>query len=410
MRSEESDWDAVIIGAGAAGLLAAIRASERGRRVLVIEKNPRPGAKILMSGGGRCNLTHDTDARGIAATFGPPGRFLHSALTAFGPRDIITLMESEGVPTRTEEGGKVFPLGGKSSDVLEALLRYLRRGACAIAIGEPVKDLSRDGDGFLLSTSRRTLRCGRVVVTTGGRSYPACGTTGDGYRWARALRHTVAPPRPALVPVTVKVPWVRELRGLSIPDADVRVTEAPGGRPLARSRGAILFAHFGLSGPAILDVSRAVRCPGLALECDLLPGLPVPDIEGLLRKAASSSGKKKVEGVFPEVLPRRLGEVLTRKAGLPLGRKAAELTKDERVRFVESIKRLRLPLSGTLGFDRAEVTAGGVALDEVDPRSMESRVVPGLFFAGEMLDLDGPVGGYNLQAAFSTGWAAGANV
>ncbi len=407
MTPDESRWDAVVIGAGASGLLAAIRAAERGRRVLLLEKNPRPGAKILMSGGGRCNLTHDTDARGIAAAFGPPGRFLHSALAAFGPKETVALVESEGVPTRAEEGGKVFPAGGKASDVLEALLRRLRRGPCAVALDEPAMDLARDGDGFRLATPRRTLRCGRVVVTTGGRSYPACGTTGDGYRWVRALGHAVVPPRPALVPVTAKVPWIRDLRGLAVPDAEVRVMAARGGKPLARSRGAILFAHFGLSGPAVLDVSRAVGGPGLVLECDLLPGLSLPALDGFLRDAASASGKKKVEGVLPEALPRRLGEALAGRAGLPPGRKAAELTKDERGRLVESIKRLRLPVSGTLGFERAEATAGGVSLDEVDPRSMESRIVPGLFLAGEMLDLDGPIGGYNLQAAFSTGWAAG---
>jgi len=210
--------------------------------------------------------------------------------------------------------------------------------------------------------------------------------------------------------VTAKASWIRDLRGVAVPDAEVRVTGAPGGKPPARSRGAVLFAHFGLSGPAVLDVSRAVGGPGLVLECDLLPDLSAPTLDGLLRDAASASGKKKVEGVLTEALPRRLAEALAGRAGLPPGRKAAELTKDERGCLVESIKRLCIPVSGTLGFERAEVTAGGVSLSEVDPRSMESRIVPGLFLAGEVLDLDGPIGGYNLQAAFSTGWAAGGSV
>lgn len=406
-----SRLDAVVIGAGAAGMIAAIRAAERGRRVLLLEKNPRPGAKILLSGGGRCNLTHDTDARGIAAAFGPPGRFLHSALAAFGPRDIVALVEAEGVPTRAEEGGKIFPSRGGAVDVLEAFLRRLGRSGCDVAPGEPLEDLARDGAAFRLSTPRRTLRADRVVVTTGGRSYPACGTTGDGYRWARTLGHTVVPPRPALVPVTVDAPWVPGLRGIAVADAVVRATAPPRRKPLAESRGAVLFAHFGLSGPAVLDVSRAVSGHAdpraLVLECDLLPDLPAPEIEGRLRGAVATSGKQRIGGLLPESLPRRLGEALAKRAGVPPARKAAELTKDERGRLVDSIKRLRLPVTGTLGFDRAEVTAGGVALGEVDPRSMESRLVPGLFFAGEVLDLDGPIGGYNLQAAFSTGWAAG---
>jgi hypothetical protein len=246
-----------------------------------------------------------------------------------------------------------------------------------------------------------------VVLTTGGRSYPACGTTGDGYRWVRALGHTVTPPRPALVPLTTKDPWVRGLKGIAVPDAEVRVTDAPGGKPRARGRGAMLFAHFGLSGPAVLDVSRVVGGPGLALDCDLLPGTPVPALDEHLRTAASSSGNKKVEGILAEVLPRRLAAALVERAGLPPGRKTAELARDERARLVGVLKRLHLPVSGNLGFDRAEVTAGGVALGEVDPRTMESRIVPGLFIAGEMLDVDGPIGGYNLQAAFSTGWVAG---
>ncbi len=414
MDSDGSLWDAIIIGAGAAGLFAAIRASERGRRVLILEKNRRPGAKILMSGGGRCNLTHDTDARGIAAAFGPPGRFLHSALAAFGPKEVEALLASEGIPTRTEEGGKVFPASGRASDVLEAFLRRLRRGTGVVALEEVVKELARDGAGFRLATSRRTLRSGRVVVTTGGLSYPGCGTTGDGYRWGRAFGHAIEPLRPALVPVTAGAPWIRELQGVAVPDAVVRVTAEAGGKPLARSRGAILFAHFGLSGPAVLDVSRAVSAregpPGVALECDLLPDVSASDLDGMLRKASSASGKKHVAGILPGTLPRRMGRILAIRAGVPPDRRAAELGREERARLVDSVKRLRLSVSGTLGFGRAEVTAGGVSLGEVDSRSMESLLVPGLFFAGEVLDLDGPVGGYNLQAAFSTGWAAGGAV
>src|SRR5947209_9093230 len=252
----DSDWDVVVVGAGAAGLMAAIRAAEAGRRVLLLEKNRRAGVKILMSGGTRCNLTHDTDERGIVEAFGANGKFLHSALAALGVRDLIELFEAEGVATKVEETGKVFPVSNRATDVLGALLRRLQRSGATLALEEPLLDLRRSEVGFTLLTPKRTLHAGRVVLTTGGQSYPGSGTTGDGYRLAAQFGHTIIPPRPALVPVTTSAPWVAELRGLTLPDVAVRVLD--GEAVLGRRRGSLLFAHFGLSGPVVLDVSRAV--------------------------------------------------------------------------------------------------------------------------------------------------------
>jgi predicted Rossmann fold flavoprotein len=408
----ESPWEVIVIGAGAAGLLAAAHAAERGRRTLLLEKNRKAGVKILMSGGTRCNLTQATDNRGIVEAFGPPGQFLHSALAALSVDDTIAFFESEGVPTKVEETGKVFPVSNRASDVLAALLRRLQRSGATMALEEPLLDWQPSETGFLLTTSRRTLCTRRVILTTGGQSYPGCGTTGDGYRLAGGLGHSIIPPRPALVPITSGAAWLAELRGITLPDVTVRVLE--GQASLAARRGSLLFAHFGLSGPVVLDVSRVVSGhaqPGtLVLEIDLLPGMPEADLGEFLRRQSASAGKRLLAGVLPEPVPRRLAEAVLVQAGLPAERTAAALSRDHRNVLVQQLKHLRLPVTGTLGFAKAEVTAGGIALEEVDSRSLESKLMPGLFLAGEVLDLDGPIGGYNFQAAWSTGWLAGSQV
>ncbi len=405
----ESSWDVVVVGAGAAGLLAAIHAAERGRRTLLLEKNRRPGVKILMSGGTRCNLTHATDNRGIVEAFGPPGRFLHSALAALGVQETIDLFEAEGVATKVEETGKVFPVSNKAADVLDALLRRLNRSGASLALELPLRDLQRDGDGFTLATPQGLARTPQVILTTGGRSYPGSGTTGDGYGLAAQFGHTIRPPRPALVPITVAAPWVAGLRGVTLPDAGVRVLEA--GRCLAARRGSLLFAHFGLTGPVVLDVSRVVsghaRPEALRLEVDLLPARREAELDESLRTEALASGKKLLAGILPPEVPRRLAETVLALAGLTPDRKAAGLSRADRQRLVQTMKHLDVPVRGTLGFEKAEVTAGGVALEEVDSRTMRSKREPNLLIAGEVLDLDGPIGGYNFQAAFSTGWLAG---
>lgn len=314
-----ASWDVAVIGAGAAGLLAAIRAAELGRRTLLLEKNRKPGVKILMSGGTRCNLTHATDNRGIVEAFGPSGRFLHSALAALSVQDTVVLFEGEGVPTKVEETGKIFPVSNKAADVLDALLRRLRRSGAVLALSEPVRELRRTDAGlYSLTTPGRVVTARRVVVTTGGRSYPGCGTTGDGYGMAAAFGHTIVPPRPALVPVKVSAPWVAELRGVTVPDAAVRVLDA--GKVLAARRGSLLFAHFGLSGPVVLDVSGAVtrhpRPESLALEIDWLPAVKEPVLDEHLRTESLVSGKKQLAAVLAAQLPWRLGDALVTVAGM----------------------------------------------------------------------------------------------
>ncbi|MBA4066963.1 MAG: aminoacetone oxidase family FAD-binding enzyme [Isosphaera sp.] len=405
------DWDAVVLGAGAAGLMAATRAAERGRRVLLLEKGKKAGVKILMSGGTRCNITHDCDARGIVAAFGPNGKFLHSALAQLGPRETVAFFEAEGVATKVEETGKVFPVSDRAVDVLDALLRRLARSGATLALNEPAREVLPHPDGgFWVVTPSRTVTAEKVLVTTGGRSYPGCGTTGDGYAFATRFGHTVHPQRPALVPLTVQPAWVGDLRGVTLPDVNLKVV-GPEGKPLDARRGSLLFAHFGLTGPAPLDVSRAVSgypAPAtLGLELDLLPGEPEPALDEWVRTETAANGRQLLAGVMSAKVTRRVADQVLALSGLPAGRTAAALAKADRQKLVAGVKRLRLPVRGTLGFEKAEVTAGGVSLDEVDSRTMRSKRQAGLYFAGEVLDLDGWIGGYNFQAAWSTGWLAG---
>ena len=420
----QTDWDVIVVGAGAAGLLAGVRAAERGRRTLLLEKNERAGVKILMSGGTRCNLTHATDARGIVDAFGPSGRFLHSALASLNPQELVQLIETEGVATKVESTGKIFPVSNRARDVLDALLRRLERSSCRLELGAPVLNIERSVSGFRVNTPQAALTTAKVIVTTGGQSYPGCGTTGDGYRWGAELGHTIIRPRPALVPVTVAAAWIPPLSGLTLPDVAVRVIEldqatGQGGgkaktRALAQRRGSFLFTHFGLSGPVVLDVSREItghpHPHSLALECDFLPESSTTDLEEWLKSQTTASGGKPLSAVLAARLPRRLAETLLELLEQPLDRRLAELDKGFRARLVTTMKQPRIPVTGTMGFKKAEVTAGGIPLDEVDSRTMESKRVSGLFLAGEVLDLDGPIGGYNFQAAFSTGWLAGESV
>jgi len=424
--------DLAILGAGAAGLMAAISAAERGARVVLLEKNRRPGVKILMSGGTRCNLTnarglHDLrgvsgpvdpaydpgqsrGARSIQAAFGPEGgKFLGPALRAFDASRTVEFFESAGVAAKIEGNGKVFPVSDRATDVLAALTARMERSGATLRRECPALGIETVADGFEIRVPNEVVAARRVIVAVGGQSYPGCGTTGDGYAIAQRFGHTVVATRPALVPLRVDADWVTGLKGLTVPDVIASV-QAPGGPVVLSRREALLFAHFGLTGPAILDVSRAVarhEGPGrLDLVLDFAPDWKPEALEQTLQ-TASRAARKPVVGVIPVDLPRRLIEALMMAATVPVERVGPELSREERKRLVGVLKGLRLPVAGTLGFAKAEVTSGGVKLAEVDSRTLESKLQPGLFFIGEVLDLDGLIGGYNFQAAWSTGWLAG---
>ena len=431
MRDLGEWFDLAVLGAGAAGLFAAIRAGETGKRVILVEKNRRPGVKILMSGGTRCNLTNARGlrnlrvvsgpidpiydprealgARSIMAAFGENGKFLAPSLRSLSVESTVAFFEGEGVPTKVEGNGKVFPVSDKATDVLDAIVRRLGRSGAVLVTNRAVTGVEPIDGGFAVMATGGTVQARKVVVAVGGQSFPGCGTTGDGYAIARRFGHAIVEPRPALVPLSLDADWVPGLRGLTIPDLVASIRNKAG-KVLLQRREAMLFAHFGLTGPAILDVSRAVaRHDGvdrLDLVLDFLPDATSESIEEALRDAARA-GKRAVAGLLPDVIPRRLAEILLRSASIPLDRTGPELSKEERRRLVHALKSLSIPVTGTIGFAKAEVTSGGVSLAEVDPETLESRLHPGLHFAGEVLDLDGLIGGYNFQAAWSMGWLVG---
>ncbi len=410
-------WPVVVVGAGAAGLLAATRSAERGHNTLLLEKSAKPGVKILMSGGTRCNVTHATDRQGIADAFPrEQARFLRSPLAALGPDEVVDLLAAEGLATKVESTGKVFPVTDRALDVQRAFVRRLDRAGARLSLRQGVASIERLGSRFRLITATGALEAQRVILASGGQSYPGCGTTGDGYTWARQLGHSIVPPRPALVPLKTSTPWSHALSGITLDDVAVSLapqstSEIPSPKPIAQRRGSLLFTHVGLSGPVVLDLSRDFTAQrsnhGWRVLCDFIPGVRDDHLLDILKNLA---GKKQVASVPAQYLPKRVVEALFQLASIRLDQTAAEFSKADRARLIDHLKRCPLDITGTLGMAKAEVTAGGIALDEVDSRTMASRICHGLYVVGEVLDIDGPIGGYNFQAAFSTGWLAGESV
>lgn len=401
--------------------MAAASSARIGRRVLLLEKNKKFGVKILMSGGTRCNITHNCDSREIVKAFGRGGKFLHSALAALSPDEVVALFESLGVATKVESTGKVFPVSNRAIDVRDALVRFAEAENATLQNLSPVTDIVNKSGVFDVQTCGAVLQSRSIILTTGGLSFPGCGTTGDGYAWAKAFGHSIVDTVPALTPLLSNCQWANELKGITIDPTAVTIKgTAPAGskkqKPLAQTAGSFLFTHFGFSGPAAMDVSREVaRHPNrkqLRLECDFLPGQKQQQLLDQLQRAKKDGGAKSVlrtvQELWPE-FPKRLIESWLGEANVDGSLRLAELSAGRLNALVEQVKRSAFPLQGTLGYEKAEVTAGGVTLKEVNSSTMESKLCPGLYFAGEILDLDGPIGGFNFQAAWSTGWLAGMN-
>jgi predicted Rossmann fold flavoprotein len=413
----QRSWDVIVAGAGAAGLWAAANAARRGRRTLLLEKSRKTGVKILMSGGTRCNLTHDTTWRGIADAFGHrQGRFLKFALASLPPGEVVREFRDWGVATKVEDTGKVFPCSDRAITVRDALLQRARHSGVRILNPLPVRHVEKSATGFSVQTDDGPFDCQSLILTTGGQSYPGCGTTGDGYAWLQQLGHTIVTPRPALTPLRITEAWVRDLAGVTIPDTGLQLHVHNG--PVSRRdaerlgcRGSFLFTHQGCSGPAAMNLSRGVTDPrynsAKSLICDWLPAMDEEALRSRLASQKEQAGGRQVGNFLGLLLPRSLALAICQQAAVDYGKPLAEVSRHDRSRLMEQLKRCRLPVAGTLGFAKAEVTAGGVALDEVDPRTMASRLIHGLYLAGEILDVDGPIGGYNFQAAFSTGALAG---
>ncbi|GAB4149662.1 MAG: aminoacetone oxidase family FAD-binding enzyme [Planctomycetota bacterium] len=386
--------------------MAARCAAGRGRRTLLLERNRSPGLKILISGGGRCNLTTTRTGRDLEDEYGPRrGTFLRHALRQFPPARLVEMFEDAGVPLREEDLDKVFPCSQRARDILDALLRMVGQAGAVVRTGTCVSSLRRDGN-WIVETPGGELRAESVVLATGGLSYPKTGSRGDGHRWLLSLGHTLTRTVPALAPILVEESWVRELSGIVLPAAEIAILDRAS-RVARLRRRPILFTHFGLSGPAPMDLSGDIEEQGgrAVLEIDFVPDSSRKDLEERWLEAARTSGRRAVEAALPPDLPERLRRALASVHGVrgPL----ASVSRADRRRILDGLKATRIHATGTRGFAHAEVTRGGVELSEVDARTMGSLVLPGLFLCGEILDVDGPIGGFNFQAAFATGRLAG---
>lgn len=416
-RGADGALDVVVVGAGAAGLWCAWRAAALGCDVLVLEKTERTGTKILASGGTRCNLTTTLDGAGAGRLFGPKGmRFLRHAFRLLPPSAVREAFHGLGVPTVEAPLEKVFPQSHRARDVRDALEAAARGAGARFALGAGVVGLAPEGDGWRLDVEGQdSLFARRVVLAVGGQSYPRTGTTGDGYRWLAQLGLSVVPPVPALAPLVSPAEWVRALAGIAVQEVEVRHGDGAG-VPLGSRRRPVVFSHAGLSGPGAMDLAEPVARSAVEgrtreLLLDFLPDLGAADLERALIERASKGGQvrlvRALEEYLPEPLPKRLlaavlaqGEVHREDVVL------AQLSRPQRQELVRALKGLRVPVSGTTGYDHAEVTAGGLALEEVDPGSARVKSRPGLFAVGELLDLQGPIGGLNFQAAFALGEVA----
>ncbi|MEC9048090.1 MAG: NAD(P)/FAD-dependent oxidoreductase [Planctomycetota bacterium] len=399
----------LVVGGGAAGLMAAFQAAARGRRTVLLEKNQRPGLKILISGGGRCNLTTTREGPDLEAQYGKRrGRFLRHALRSFPPAALRAFIEDAGVPLREEDLEKLFPVSQKAKDVVDALLRRCLDVGVQLVREAPASEVALGGERFVVATPRGRFTAPSVVLATGGLSYPRTGATGDGYAWCRAFGHTITATFPALAPLRVDEAWVHDLQGIVLDGVDIACLGADGKETLRRRRP-ILFTHKGLSGPAPMDLAGDVEEQRGAAQArfDFAPESHREQLEQEWLAAAKEHGARRVDSLLPRRLPERMRAALVAASGASAETTLAGLPKAARRRLLEAVKDLRVPAKESLGYGAAEVTRGGVALTEIDAKTMESKLQPGLFLCGELLDIDGPIGGFNFQAAFATGRLAG---
>ena len=413
-------WDVIVCGAGAAGLVAAGRAGERGLRILILEKTDIAGSKIRISGNGRCNLSNAAPRQDFIEAFGQNGRFLYSVFHRFFRDELLGLLERLGVRTKTEPDGRIFPRSDNAEDVANALMRYATQGGCEIHYHEPAQDIvlkesSGNKEICGVRTSRGLYRAGAVIMATGGRSYSSIGTTGDGYEMLRRCGHTITPLHPALAAFVSDVPRCRALEGLSLPDVILSLC-GDSERDIFSERGEIIFTSSGISGPAALNLSRhatgrieTMQRPYLAL--DLIPDFSAEEVERRIDDGCSRSPRRHLINYLRELLPSRLAvDILNVRGGPDAAKRLGALSHAERRTLARRLKAHLFPCRGIRGFAHAMTTRGGVPQEEIDPRTMESRLVAGLYITGELLDMDGPTGGYNLQAAFSTGWLSGDSI
>ncbi len=403
----------VIAGAGPAGMMAAITAARRGLQAIVLEKNAQAGKKLLITGKGRCNITNNTDINGLIKNIPGNGVFLYSSFSRFGSREIIEFFRSIGVMTKVERGARVFPVSDDSGEIASAMYR------AAVAAGvqfifnncmEPEDIITVNSRINAISLRKGTkIGCDSLIIATGGASYPSTGSTGDGYAMASALGHSITQTRPSLVPLKTAEKWPSELQGLVLKNAAVKLVDGKG-VTLYKDLGEVLFTHYGISGPVILSASRHLHpsgCAGVRVIIDLKPALSLEKLHARLQRDFLKYSKKIFANALDDLLPGKMIPVFIKLCGIPHDKPVNQISRSERLKAATMLKSLELSITGTRGFGEAIVTSGGVSINEIQPSTMESKLIKGLFFAGEVMDLDGYSGGFNLSIAFSTGYAAG---
>lgn len=410
IRNPKSIFDVIVIGAGASGMMAAGRAAAVGAKVLLLEKMPRAGLKLGITGKGRCNLTNQGEIQSFLDSYSPDGRFLRNCFARFFNQDLMNFIEERGVPLVVERGGRVFPKSNRALDVVSALMAYAKGKGVTLKKEQTVKEvLVHSGQVRGVSTNGEILKAPAIILATGGASYPRTGSTGDGYRMAQKVGHRIIPIRPYLIPLITKEAWVRELQGLSLKNVSTAVYV--NGRKGPSEFGEMLFTHFGISGPIILTLSGFIvdvlKQGQVEISINLKPALTQEQLDERLKRELKAHHLKGLQAILKQLLPNRMVPLFLALAKIPGNKKGNQISAEERNRLKTLLTDLRMTVSGPRPLDEAIITAGGIPLQEVDPRTMESRIIKGLFLCGEILDIQGKTGGYNLQAAFSTGWVAG---
>ena len=400
----------IVVGGGAAGIMAAGRAAEFGADVALLEKMPQLGIKISITGKGRCNLTSGEEMDKFIEAFGSTGKFLINAFAKFFSQDLIDFFESIGIETILERGQRIFPLSGSAKDVVKTMTMYLNKEGVKILTDTTVKKiLIQDNKAVGVDTNKGTFYGDAVILATGGASYPQTGSTGDGYDMAKKIGHTIVPIRAALVPLEVKEGYIQDLQGLSLNHVNASVYL--NGKKIAEAFGEMLFTHFGLSGPIILTLSKTV-VDSLAkgrveISIDLKPALLREKLDARFLREIKEHSNKNFDNILKNLLPQSMIPVFIKLVGIPHDKKVHQITQKERMDLIALLKDMRFTITKSRPIEEAIVTAGGVSTKEIDPKTMESRIVKGLYICGEVVDVDAKTGGYNLQAAFSTGWVAG---
>ena len=406
MKTDKTDL--VVIGGGPSGMMCAIRAAERGKRVVILDGNRQLGRKLRITGKGRCNLTNDCYVKTVMQNIPGDGRFLYSSLSRFGPDAVWAYFTSLGVPLKVERGNRVFPVSDRADDVADALVKRLGALGVRTLRTRAKKILTENGAVCGVETEDGTIRCRAAALCTGGRSYPLTGSDGAGYELARALGHTIVPTRPSLVPLESGDAYCAEMQGFTLKNVLLRAYEDD--RLIYSEQGEMLFTHFGVSGPLVLSSSAHMRRMGEAkyrLSIDLKPALDEKKLDERILRDFEKYSNREFKNALDDLAARSMIPVLLRLSGIPEETKVNSITREQRRRLVALFKDFPVSVTGFRPIDEAIVTAGGVCTREVDPRTMGSKLVPGLYFAGEVLDLDAYTGGFNLQIAWATGHAAG---